>query len=357
MLTAFWSGLGGEFARQWAARVLTPAFAFWAGGAATIWWQSHRAGVHRHGLAAEFTTSADELQRLSGLAQVLLITGALLLMAVSAIVAERLTLPLLRLLEGYWSRPRWLRARMVSHRRSRYDHWRKLVDELSIRQLFGTLSPAEFVELRRLEVAPPSDTTRLRELRRRREEGFDARSMADLARGRRFLHHSPGQDALGMPSRLGEILRAAERRPYDKYGLDGVICWYSLWLLLPAETKTALVQARVAVDNSVRLWLWGALFIVWTPWTWWAVGLAVVVPTLAYYVGILGAARLFGDLTGSAFDLYRFRLYNALHLPRPTSPAEERRTAGPRVTSLLWGGLDEPDLSYTDPPDGPDGDQ
>ena len=94
----------------------------------------------------------------------------------------------------------------------------------------------------------------------------------------------------------------------------------------------------------------GALFVVWTPWTWLALPVAIVVPALAYYVGILAAASLFGDLTVSAFDLYRFRLYDSLHLPRPSSPTLERRRDGSRVTRLLWAGLDEPGLQYVEPP-------
>src|SRR5262249_36585476 len=100
---------------------------------------------------------------------------------------------------------------------------------------------------------------------------------------------------------------------------------------------------------AARAWLWGALFVVWTPWTWLALPIAVIVPALAYYVGILPAAALFGELTASAFDLYRFRLYDNLYLRRPSSPASERQ-AGRRVTRLLWEGLDEPGLNYVDPP-------
>jgi hypothetical protein len=48
--------------------------------------------------------------------------------------------------------------------------------------------------------------------------------------------------------------------------------------------------------------------------------------------------------------VHRFKLYDSVHLPRPTSPALERQKDGPRVTHLLWRGLDEPGLDYVDPP-------
>jgi hypothetical protein len=349
MLAAFWSGLGGEFAKQWAARVLTPAFAFWVGGLAAIWWHSHGRGVSAHGWAHELSTTATWPHNLPGVVQGVILVGALFVVAASALAAERLTLPLLRLLEGYGWHPEWLRNQLVSRRRRRYRDWDDRVKELATLQQLGTLDTAEFLELRELEKNPAANPTRLQQLRQRRAGGFDARMTAQLGRGRRILRAAPRRDALGMPTRLGDILRAAEQRPADKYGLDAIICWYPLWLLLPAETKTELVQARSALDNAARAWLWGALFVVWTPWTWLALPIAVIVPALAYYIGILAAATLFGELTVSAFDLYRFRLYDNLHLPRPSSPALERQD-GRRVTRLLWEGLDDPGLSYVDPP-------
>jgi hypothetical protein len=350
MLAAFWSGLGGEFAKQWAARVLTPAFAFWGGGLAAIWWHSHGRDVRTRGWPHSLSATAAWLHALPGLAQGLLIVAALLLVTVSALAAERLTLPLLRVLEGYGWFPHWLRDRLISHRRRRYHRWDERVERLATRDRIGILGPEEFFELADLEADPPADTTRLRELQQRQANRLDARMTSQLGRGRSILRSMPRQDALGMPTRLGDILRAAERRPADKYGLDTIACWTALWLLLPAEAKTELVQARSALDNAARTWLWGALFVVWTPWTWLALPVAIVVPALAYYLGILTSATLFGQLTVSAFDLYRFRLYDNLHLPRPSSPALERRRDGPRVTRLLWTGLDEPGLQYIEPP-------
>jgi len=354
MLAAFWSGLGGEFAKQWAARVLTPAFAFWAGGLAAIWWHSHRQAVHAIGWARELSAQTSSLHHVPGVVQGLVVVGALLLVAASAVAAERLTLPLLRLMEGYGWRPEWVRDRLVNRRRRRYRHWNKCVEKLDTRQRLGTLETAEFLELAELEKDPAANPDRLAELKQRQADGLDARMTVLLGRGRKILRSAPRLDALGMPTRLGDILRAAEQRPHDKYGLDAIICWSALWLLLPAEAKTELVQAGSALDNAARAWLWGAVFVVWTPWNWLALPIAVIIPVLAYYIGIVPAATLFGELTVSAFDLYRFRLYDNLHLPRPTSPALERRD-GLRVSRLLWEGLDEPGLNYIQPPQASDG--
>jgi hypothetical protein len=349
MLSAFWSGLGGEFARQWVARILTPAFAFWAGGLTAVWWHSHGRAVRTRGWSHELSATAAWLHQLPGLAQGIAVAAGLLLVGVSALAAERLTQPLLRLLEGYWW-PRWPRGWLISYRRWRYGRWDARVTRLATRQRIGTLTPEEFFELEELEKAvPPPDPARLAELRRCRADGLDARMTGQLGRDQGRLRMMPRQRALGMPTRLGDILRAAERRPADKYGLDAVACWPALWLLLPAEAKTELIQARSALDNAARTWLWGALFVVWTPWTWLALAVAVVVPLVAYYIGVLTAAAAFGDLTATAFDLYRFLLYDGLHLPRPASQDLERRQDGPQVTRLLWAGLDVPGPQYADP--------
>jgi hypothetical protein len=209
------------------------------------------------------------------------------------------------------------------------------------------------VELLQLEESPSALPERLADLRRRRAEGFTAHDAAVLARGLQVLRRVPESPQLRMPSRLGNLLRAAERRPIDKYGIDPAVCWTALWLLLPAEAKTELTQSRAALDSATRIWLWGALFLVWTPWSWWALPIGILVPVLAYYGGMLNAASLFGDLMVAAFDLHRLRLYDDLRLPRPQSPVQERRQAGPRVTNMLWGGLDEPGLSYTADPTPP----
>ena len=271
---------------------------------------------------------------------------SLILLTGSALIVNRLTLPLLRLLEGYWSRPGWLWKALVERRGNQRERWAQRIAPLQIRQRRGDLTAAEYVGLLRLEAATISDPERIKDLRQRRALGLTAKDTATLARGLRILRRTPEPRELQMPTRLGNILRAAERRPIDKYGLDTAVTWTAFWLLLPDQTKSELVQSRAALDNATRVWLWGALFVMWTPWTIWALPIAVFVPTLAYSAGMLGAASLFGDLVVAAYDLYRMSLYDSLHLARPETPIEEREVFGPRVNNALWGGLDEPGLRY-----------
>jgi hypothetical protein len=116
-------------------------------------------------------------------------------------------------------------------------------------------------------------------------------------------------------------LRAAERRPRDHYGLDAIICWPRLWLLLPDSTKKELQAARDELNNSARLVLWSLLFLIWSIWAWWATPLGIFSALLAYRWS-LEAAEVYASLIEATFDLYRALLYQALCWQMPDNPDE-----------------------------------
>jgi hypothetical protein len=352
MLEDFWSGVGEELGRTWVARVLTPAFAFWVGGAALLWWSSHSDDVAAQGWLPAIVASATALGELPVLVQGVLVVGGLVLVAASAVVAERLTLPVLRLLEGYWTRPVWLYRLLTRYRRWRRKRVDGRVRPLRRRPYYGTLTLAEVRERRRLQSDQNLDPDRLAELEKKyATRHLTAWENARLGRDMAWLRTTPDREDLGMPTRLGDVLRAAEHRPAAVYGIDAVVCWDALWQLLPAEIRTELTAARAALDTAVRGWLWGALFLSWTPLSWWAVLVGVGLPLLSYRFGILPRAVTFGALVDTSYDLHRMKLYDALRLPRPTSPTDERTVTGPRLTAALVGTLIEPGLTYrTDPP-------
>jgi len=265
MLDAFWSGVGEELARHWVTRVLTPAFAFWVGGLSLLWWHGHTTGIAANGWTAELAASAQQLGRLPVLVQGALLVGGLVLVAASAVVAERLTRPVLRLLEGYWIRPRWLRRPLVDYRQWRYDCARERVRRLQRRQRRGRLTVAEYQELLRLRTDPTANPDRRAELEQGVADGLTAHESTRLGRDLQWLQASPDRADLRMPTRFGDALRTAEHRPGDSYGIDAVVSWSALWLVLPEHTRTELTQARAAMDTAVRGWLWGALFLIWTP--------------------------------------------------------------------------------------------
>ncbi|WP_392533732.1 hypothetical protein [Nostoc sp. C117] len=142
-----------------------------------------------------------------------------------------------------------------------------------------------------------------------------------------------------MPTKLGNILRAAESRPYDKYGLDAVICWSRLWLVLPDGVKKELQEARSSLNTAPRFWLWSLLFIVWTVWAWWAVPAGLLGLIFAYYWTV-DAAGVYCSLLESAFDLYRLELYKSLRWPIPINPKQEQES-GKQLTIYLLRGSDQ----------------
>ena len=303
MIEALTSGIGSRLADRWAAALLSPAFAFWAVGALAWVWTGPDA-VER---------TLDDLAQLSPLAQAAASVGVLLGVAASGFTVERLALPVLRLLEGYW--PPALRTRAAARARRRLqaneDRWQQLY----ARWESGVATDAETAELLAVE-----------------------RRLAVL----------PTESSQVMPTRLGNVLRAAESRPADFYGLDAVRCWPRLWLVLPDAIKAELGAARADLDAAATWWVWAVLIAVWAFLTPWALLIAAAAVLLAYSA-LLAAATRFGELLGATFDLHRGLLYDALGWPRPSRPDEER-ARGEALTQALVRGPGAPAVQLAEPP-------
>jgi hypothetical protein len=305
MLGKFWEGLGTKLADRWAA-VAVPPVLFWAGG--MLAW------LLAHGGFGRLEDALARASRQPGLVQAALVAGALIVVAATGLVGERLTLPALRLLEGYW--PAWLapvRRRLVARQaaklRALEDRWSKLTAKHDEQ----TLSAREHDELIRLE---------------------------------QRLHQLPSRPERLMPTKVGNILRCAESRPVDKYGLDAVRCWPHLWLTLPDTARQELGATRAALDGAAAACVWGVASLVWSPWSP-LIGLGgLTVALVAVQFWVPQRAAVFADLVESAFDLYRRNLYNALRWPLPEDPADERRQ-GRLLTEYLWRGLDTPDPKFS----------
>lgn len=290
MLTSFWTGMSGKLAERGVAAILSPAFLFWAGGVAA---------------AGQIDDLAARFGDLTGAEQGAAVVGGFLLVALSGIVAQALALPTLRLLEGYWPRPLDpLRHRLTAVRSRRLDEAGERWRALALARHTRVLSPSERDEYARLE--------------RLRQQG-------------------PTRAELRMPTRLGNVLRAAEARPGERYGLDAIVCWPRLWMVLPETARTEVGAARQALDARVEVWIWSVLFCAWVPLAWWAAIAGIVVATAAYKA-LVSAAATYGQLVVATYDLYRAALYTALRVPLPGSLTEER-AAGAALTRYLSRGV------------------
>jgi hypothetical protein len=293
MLTDFLTELTKDLPGKWLERLFGPAFLFWAGGLLLV--------VGPQGLAAWW----EQLLTLPTLAQVGWLLAALLLLNVSAAVMERLRLSLLRLLEGYWPWPlRLIEAPLSGLARRRVLRQRERWSALMQKRESQSLTPAERMELARLEQArldvPPD--------------------LADLR-----------------PTTVGNILRGVERRVVHRYGLDAVLLWPRLWLLLPEDARQEIAAARESLDRLAEAWGWGLCFLVWAFWQPWAVPIALLWMLLAARLARF-PARTFAVLVQSAFDLYRWRLYEALRFPAPEEKGDAERAAGQSLTRYIQRG-------------------
>ena len=309
-MTGFWEGLGGSLAERWIVLILTPAFAFWAGGLTAWAWS--------RGWHDGWTELGNRITGLSSAEQIALAVGGFVLVTVSGIAVQRATLPLLRIFEGYW--PRWLgtaRSLLIARQTRRVVRLQQERDQLAAKLGDDTATPEE----------------------RRRHLTLDKRL-------RRVPTEANDEEPVRrMPTSLGNILRAAESWPVDKYGLDAVKCWPRFWLILPETARTELTSARSSLDSAATVVVWSLLFVVWTFWAWWALPIGLAIAALAYRM-VLGSAEVYGDLLESTFDVHRRLLYQAVEWPLPRTPAEERET-GRALTEYLWRGSDSETPSFT----------
>jgi hypothetical protein len=143
----------------------------------------------------------------------------------------------------------------------------------------------------------------------------------ELARLEINGHYVPAQADDYMPTSLGNVLKAAESIPFHKYGLDAVICWPRLWLLLPKETREILGAARQSLDKMVELWSWAIVI---------SLGWMII----AYLLSVQ-AARTYVDLIESAFDLHRWSLYESVRWDVPRCSGSEEIVLGKKLTEFL----------------------
>ena len=236
---------------------------------------------------------ADQLRQ-AGVAQSLVVAAAA---TVVALLLTPLQLPLVRLLEGYWPDTRAI-SRLKRRRCKAYaaqrDHLRALTAPRS--------SP------------PPAEE----------------RAVIDRAVWR-LRHLYPEESGRVMPTRLGNILRAAEDQAGGRYGLDTVTFWPRLYPLLPDRLAALVDDARNQLDIAARFCAIGVLgalstgILLVAHGGWWLL-LPVALGTLSVIAhrSALNAALLYGQALQTAFDLHRFDLRRALHLPLPPDLPTER---------------------------------
>jgi hypothetical protein len=262
------------------------------------------------GGAPEHTPSVTRfVDHVDGLSttEVLLLFAALL--AVS-ILSQPLQLSLVRLLEGYWPTDNRLVSALADRRRARHRKSR--------------------ARLRAAQRRTAADDAAAPDIQARMQAAWQ-------------LQKRYPPEPLVMPTALGNALRAAEHRAGRRYGWDTIVAWPRLYPLLPDRLLAILDDLRDQLDVAVRfcvVFLVAAVisFGLLVTHGWWLLvpAAALVLAWLSYRAAV-GAALAYGEGLESAFDLHRFDLLAALHLPLPVT-SEEERVLAEQVTGFLLEG-------------------
>lgn len=249
--------------------------------------------------------------------------GEILLLIVAitlaGLVTQPLQLGLVRLLEGYWP-----------------DRLDRLGEPLRRRQRDRRDSLAKTADL----PERPQELTRA-ELNRRGRAGTELR--------RRY----PAADQV-LGTAFGNALAAAESRAGAMYGWDAVVAWPRLYPVLGDRTREVVSARRDLMDAMARLaavsvltGVVAAALLVRSGWWFWLALVPLLLGRLAYRAAV-EAALAFGEAMETAFDLHRFDLLAALHLPPPDDVEQERRLA--RGLCTMWReGTEPPPVGYAHP--------
>jgi hypothetical protein len=165
----------------------------------------------------------------------------------------------------------------------------------------------------------------------------------------RLLSQFPPREQI-LPTRLGNVLRAAEYRVNERYSLDLAIVYPRLRAVLPDNLNNGLDHAAANMEVAARLSVTAYFFAI--------AGLLLaaiqtymllLAPTGILLAGLwysiaVDRAGYFGTQLEVAFDLHRIPLLQRLNMPVPQSWEEERR-AFERVTGFL-AGIDDHHLPF-----------
>lgn len=297
MLTKFWDTIGKKLADRWFS-VSVPALFFYLGG--LVAW------LIGSGTVSKLQQAWEGLNQQFTVLQAFIVVVFLLCVVATGELVAGLTAPMQRFLEGYWPSPlnpirRFMIRRVDKKVRQLEEQFQKLAGPI----FEGNASPDDRSKYVKLD----------QELRRYPTKNYY------------------------QPTHLGNILRAAEIWPAVKYGLNAVTVWPHLWLIIPSATQEELASARQALNSSVAICLWGLLFLIFIPFSGWALPVGMGVFFFSYKLWVLPRAEVYGILIETVFDLYRFELYSQLRWSLPPNPHKER-IAGKEITTYLWRGLD-----------------
>ncbi len=143
-----------------------------------------------------------------------------------------------------------------------------------------------------------------------------------------------------MPTRLGNVLRSAEFRAGQQYGMDPLSAVPHLLLIAPTDHVDYVNDQRSQLDLAVRMTGMAllasgtAVLFLWPYHLWILIAIFPYALAYASYRGSVVAARHYGASLDLLVNLDRFALYQQLHLQLPSSTVTERNM-NERLADLL----------------------
>jgi len=166
-------------------------------------------------------------------------------------------------------------------------------------------------------------------------------------------------EELCRPTALGNVLAAMETRAGDAYGFDAVVAWSRLYPVLGKRVRTIVDDSRNTLDAAARLsvtmLVTGLVAVVLLAFSGWWIFLAAIPFAAAWLAsrGAVHAAMAYSEAVDAAFDLHRFDLTTALHLPLPVNDKVER-SANAKLCDFWRQGLETPtEYQHPDTPTRP----
>lgn len=327
MLGSFLDRLGGFFDRRFIFAYVIP----------TLIMLLLLIGILQTLLGAQASLSWWE--HLDGQEKILLIIGVLLVIILLASIFEMITAPVVRLYEGFWHEGRLTRLAITHQQKikSKYARIAK-IKELKTRQ-------EELIAKREA-----SDDNKEKALMNEQIALIDAQKQLEEKRAYDACYYIfPLDDELLKPTRLGNVLVAAEEYSYQVYRLDAVIWWPRLSMLLPEAYRIqvdAALTPMLTVLNLSTMFILAALIegglLLWQHQRFLSGIILLIGLGLARvcYLAAINQAVVYGRLVRVAFDLYRQEILKQMHIPVPDNLIGER---------LLWNLLTEWHYFYRPP--------
>jgi hypothetical protein len=327
MVSSFIGTVSGLFDKRFLVTAWLPVFCFGAAGIILL------ALVIGPGAAIEIWDSWSPIKQLWASA------GALVSVTLVAYVCNNFTYVLVHFYEGYW--PVWMKRvqRWCVRRQAR--RWTQL------HQKMNRLTTQKYnLEVRHASSLSPEQLKAVGVVQGEYDRLY--------AESETFF---PQTESRLMPTRLGNVLRAAEDYSAHVYRLDAVLIWPRLVPHLPAAYQERLAQASTPMVATLFCATLSGLFAligggwllfggVHRPLLFVAVVGGGLVFARVFYETAVQSAVEYGVLIRTAFDLYRHYLLKALDLPVPKSPLREH---------VLWPQLTNWWYSRAIPQDGENG--